>query len=86
MKFATNDQKELAKTSLYKVYELAKNNIDFQQESHSSKLKKRKISKVQVYKRTLFSDDEINDSQIEDDEIERYLVMAQAQNDQDPLK
>ncbi|EXX55558.1 hypothetical protein RirG_224410 [Rhizophagus irregularis DAOM 197198w] len=86
MKFATNDQKELAKTSLIEVYELAKNNINFQQESHGPKPKKRKVSKAHVYKKTLFSDDEFNDNQVEDNEVERYLVMVQAQNDQDPLK
>ncbi|GBC12604.1 zinc finger BED domain-containing protein 1-like [Rhizophagus irregularis DAOM 181602=DAOM 197198] len=86
MKFATNDQKELAKTSLIEVYELAKININFQQESHGLKPKKRKVSKAHVYKKTLFSDDEFNDNQVEDNEVERYLVMAQAQNDQDPLK
>ena len=83
--FANNDQKELAKTSLYEVYELAKNDTNIQLESHGPKLKKRKTSN-RVYKRSLFSDDESHDNQIEDNEVERYLVMAQIQNDQNPLK
>ena len=86
MKFADENEKEFAKTSLYEVYELAKNNANIQQESHGPKLKKRKISKVHVYKRSLFSDDEFNDTQIDDNEIKGYLVMAQIQSDQDPLK
>ena len=83
--FANNDQKELAKTSLYEVYELAKNDTNIQLESHGPKPKKRKTSN-RVYKRSLFSDDESHDNQIEDNEVERYLVMAQIQNDQNPLK
>ncbi|RIA83028.1 hypothetical protein C1645_834452 [Glomus cerebriforme] len=70
MKFANNDQMELAKTSLHEVYNLTKNNINIQQESHGPKPKKRKISQARVYKKTLFSDDEFNDTQIEDNEIE----------------
>ena len=45
-----------------------------------------KTSKARVYTKSLFSDDEFHDTQIEDNEIERYLVMAQIQNDQNPLK
>jgi len=56
-----------------------KNHVDKNQ-------KKRKTSKARVYKKSLFSDDEFHDTQIEDNEIERYLVMAQIQSDQDPLK
>ena len=54
MKFATNDQKELAKTSLYEVYELAKNNINFQQESHSSNQKKEKYQKYKFIRDLYF--------------------------------
>ena len=75
----------MAKTGLYEVYELAKNDTNIQLESHGPKPKKRKTS-TRVYKRSLFSDDESHDTQIEDNEVERYLVMAQIQNDQNPLK
>ncbi|EXX70778.1 zinc finger BED domain-containing protein 1-like [Rhizophagus irregularis DAOM 181602=DAOM 197198] len=87
LKFADNDQKEIARTSLNEVYELAKNDANIQQESCGPKPKKRKISKARIYKKSLFSDDdELHDAQIDDNEVERYLVMAQIQNDQDPLK
>jgi hAT family C-terminal dimerisation region len=87
MKFADNDQKEIAKASLNEAYELAKNDANIQQESCGPKPKKRKISKARIYKKSLFSDDdELHDAQIDDNEIERYLVMAQIQSDQDPLK
>ncbi|GES81124.1 zinc finger BED domain-containing protein 4-like [Rhizophagus clarus] len=86
MKFADENEKEFAKNSLYEVYELTKNDTNIQQESHKPKPKKRKLSKGYVYKESLFSDDEYDDTQTEDNEIERYLVMAQIQSDQDPLK
>ncbi|PKY55124.1 hypothetical protein RhiirA4_503414 [Rhizophagus irregularis] len=53
MKFATNNQKELTKTSLIEVYELAKNIINFQQESYGPRPKKRKVSKAYVYKKNI---------------------------------
>ena len=40
MKFANNDQKELAKISLSEVYELAKNDNNIQQELCEPKPKK----------------------------------------------
>ncbi|CAB4484925.1 unnamed protein product [Rhizophagus irregularis] len=83
--FANNDQKELAKANLREVYELAKNNTNIHLEKCEPKLEKRKTS-TRVYKRSLFSDDESHDLQTEDNEVERYLVMAQIKNDQDPLK
>ncbi|EXX53180.1 hypothetical protein RirG_246390 [Rhizophagus irregularis DAOM 197198w] len=87
LKFADNDQKEIARTSLNKVYELAKNDANIQQESCGPKPKKRKISKARIYKKSLFlDDDELHDAQIDDNKVERYLVMVQIQNDQDPLK
>ncbi|GET01513.1 zinc finger BED domain-containing protein 1-like [Rhizophagus clarus] len=86
MKFADENKKEFAKNSLYEVYELAKNDTNVQQESHKPEPKKRKLSKEYVYKESLFSDDEYDDTQTEDNEIKRYLVMAQIQSDQDPLK
>ncbi|EXX62172.1 hypothetical protein RirG_164270 [Rhizophagus irregularis DAOM 197198w] len=76
---------ELAKANLREVYELAKNNTNIHLEKCEPKLKKRKTS-IRVYKRSLFSDDESHDLQTEDNEVERYLVMAQIKNDQDPLK
>ncbi|PKC02734.1 hypothetical protein RhiirA5_402272 [Rhizophagus irregularis] len=52
-----------------------------------AKTKKRKISKARIYKKSLFlDDDELHDAQINDNKVERYLVMVQIQNDQDPLK
>ncbi|CAB4484561.1 unnamed protein product [Rhizophagus irregularis] len=46
-----------------------------------------KRSKSRIYKKSLFSDDESNDNmEFEENQIERYLVMAQIQNDQNPLK
>jgi hAT family protein len=86
LKFASNDEKELAKVSLNEVYELMKNNTNIQQESSGPKPKKRKISKARVYTKSLFSDDEFNDDTQNEDEVERYLVMAQIKSDQDPLK
>ena len=90
MKFAKNDQKELAKNGLKDIYETAKNDSNIQQESHrpsgSTPKKLRTTLKTSVYKKSLFlSDDESDDTQIEDDEIERYLVMAQIKS-QEPLK
>ncbi|CAB5385405.1 unnamed protein product [Rhizophagus irregularis] len=83
--FANNDRKELAKANFREVYELAKNDTNIHLEKCEPKLKKRKTS-TRVYKRSLFSDDESHDLQTEDNEVERYLVMAQIKNDQDPLK
>jgi hypothetical protein len=82
--FANNEQKVLAKANLHEIYELAKN-TNIQLEECEPKPKKRKTS-TRVYKRSLFSDDESHDLQTEDNEVERYLVMAQIKNDQDPLK
>ena len=54
MRFANNDQKELAKSNLYEVYELAKNDINIQQESCRPNPKKRKISKCVFIKKPYF--------------------------------
>ncbi|GBB91831.1 hypothetical protein RclHR1_19220001 [Rhizophagus clarus] len=67
--FANNDQKELVKTSLHEVYELAKNDTYIQLEKCEPKPKKRRTS-TRVYKRNLFSDDESHDLQTEDNEVE----------------
>ncbi|GBC42762.2 zinc finger BED domain-containing protein 1-like [Rhizophagus irregularis DAOM 181602=DAOM 197198] len=48
--------------------------------------RKKKQHLQTMNKRSLFSDDESHDLQTEDNEVERYLVMAQIKNDQDPLK
>ena len=48
LKFAINDQKELAKTSLYEVYELAKNNINFQHKSQFKTKKKKNIKSTSL--------------------------------------
>ena len=45
-----------------------------------------KTSKARVYTKSLFSDDEFYDNTQNGDEIERYLVIAQIQGNQDPLK
>ncbi|CAB5196470.1 unnamed protein product [Rhizophagus irregularis] len=85
MTFANNDQRELAKTSLQEVYKSMKSNQQELREPQPKQSLKR--SKSRIYKKSLFSDDESNDNmEFEENQIERYLVMAQIQNDQNPLK
>ncbi|CAB5197670.1 unnamed protein product [Rhizophagus irregularis] len=54
LKFADNDQKEIARTSLNEVYELAKNDANIQQESCGPKPKKGKYQRRVFIKRVYF--------------------------------